>query len=88
MEKARKVLTFTYKGVPGYEVDRELAILEATVEMQKQQSIANKQVGFLEIFRGLNRKRFLIASWPKVLQQFVGECGRCFRKERDKNIFF
>lgn len=72
VDLARKILTFTYKGVDGYNVDRELAILVHTVEVQKQHDAAAKMLGPFAVFKGLNLKRFLIGSWPKVLQQFVG----------------
>lgn len=71
-EQARKVLVQKYQNVPGYDIDHELSIIEATIERQRAWSLEAKAHGPLAIFKGLNGKRFLIGSWPKVLQQFVG----------------
>jgi hypothetical protein len=71
-EQARKVLVQKYKNVAGYDIDHELSIIEATIERQRAWSLEAKSQGSLAIFKGLNGKRFLIGSWPKVLQQFVG----------------
>jgi len=68
-DQARKVLDFKFKGVPGYDVDRELGIIAATIEKQRQWDREAKAEGPFAMFKGLNGKRFLIGSWPKVLQQ-------------------
>lgn len=72
MDLARKILASSYKGVEGYEIERELNILAYTVEVQRQHDAEAKLLGPFAIFKGLNGKRFLIGAWPKVLQQFVG----------------
>jgi SP family general alpha glucoside:H+ symporter-like MFS transporter len=72
VDKARAVIQNKYKYVKGYNVDGELAIIAATIEQQRAMAAAGKAEGPLAIFKGLNGKRFLIGSWPKVLQQFVG----------------
>lgn len=87
MDRARKILDSNYKGVPGYDSDRELGIIAATIERQRENDQAARAEGPLAIFKGLNGKRFLIGSFPKVsprgshrtsshfaqvLQQFVG----------------
>lgn len=72
MDRARKVLVQKYGKIQGYNIDHELSILEATVDRQRAWSRETQAEGSLAIFKGLNRKRFLIGSWPKVLQQFVG----------------
>ncbi|WWD20939.1 hypothetical protein CI109_105417 [Kwoniella shandongensis] len=72
VEKARKVLQFKYGSVPGYDMERELGIIAATIEHQKRWDILAKAEGPFAMLKGLNGKRFLIGSWPKVLQQFVG----------------
>ena len=66
MDKARNVLVFKYKDVPEYDIDRELAIIAATIEKQRQWDREAKAEGAFAIFKGLNGKRFLIGSWPKV----------------------
>lgn len=71
-DRARNVLVQKYQNVPEYDIDYELSIIEATIERQRAWSLEAKAHGPLAIFKGLNGKRFLIGSWPKVLQQFVG----------------
>lgn len=66
MAKAIKVLKFKYGGIEGYDLDQELGIIAATIEEQRQWDIIAKAEGSLAIFKGLNLKRFLIGSWPKV----------------------
>ena len=66
VDTARNILSRTYKGVPGFDLETEIGILEATVEIQKVYDLQVKQEGPLAIFKGLNLKRFLIGSYPKV----------------------
>lgn len=61
-----------FKNVEGYNYDSEIAIMASTIETQRLMAIASKAEGPLAMLKGLNGKRFLIGSWPKVLQQFVG----------------
>lgn len=72
MDRARKVLVQKYKNIDGYDIDHELSILEATIERQRAWSLEANSQGAFAMLRGLNLKRFVIGSWPKVLQQFVG----------------
>lgn len=71
-DRCRKILTWKFKGVPGADVDKELSIIEETLAEQRRWDEIYKAQGIFAIFKGLNLKRFLIGSWPKVLQQFVG----------------
>lgn len=71
-EKARKVLVNKFKNVEGYNYDGEIAIMASTIETQRLLAIAANAEGPFAMLKGLNLKRFLIGSWPKVLQQFVG----------------
>lgn len=82
------MLEFKYGKVPGYDIERELGIIAASIESQKLWAEASRAEGYFAIFKGLGLKRFLIGSWPKVsllrlqggvtadlrqvLQQFVG----------------
>lgn len=70
--QAKKILTMKFSGVPQYDIDTELAIIEATIEDQRAFDKLSKAEGPLAMLKGLNLKRFLIGSFPKVLQQFVG----------------
>ncbi|WWD10134.1 hypothetical protein V865_008268 [Kwoniella europaea PYCC6329] len=72
LDKARNVLVKKFQNVPEYDIDGELAIIAATIERQRQWDMESAAEGPWAIFKGLNGKRFLIGSWPKVLQQFVG----------------
>lgn len=72
IEKAKKVLTWNYKGVPGFDADHEISIIAATIEQQKRWELESKAQGPFAILTGLNLKRFLIGCYPKVLQQFAG----------------
>jgi hypothetical protein len=66
MEQAKKVLSNKSKTIPGYDVEVELGIISATIERQREFSREQKLNGKFAIFKGLNGKRFLIGSWPKV----------------------
>jgi SP family general alpha glucoside:H+ symporter-like MFS transporter len=71
-EQAKKILASKFSNVPQYDVETEFAIIEATIENQREFDKASKSEGSLAMLKGLNLKRFLIGSFPKVLQQFVG----------------
>ncbi|WOO84104.1 High-affinity glucose transporter HXT2 [Vanrija pseudolonga] len=72
LERAKKVLQWNYKGVPGFDADHEISIIAATIEQQKRWELEAKSQGPFAILTGLNLKRFLIGCYPKVLQQFAG----------------
>ena len=44
----------------------------ATVEEERRIASETKNEGKLAVFKGINGWRLFIASWPKVMQQFVG----------------
>lgn len=46
--------------------------MTATIDMERYTAELNKEEGQWAIFEGRNLIRFIIASWPKVTQQFVG----------------
>jgi MFS family permease len=72
VDQCRKVLEWKFRGVPGADVDRELMVMQETIAEERRMNEVYKAQGLFAIFKGLNLKRFLIGSWPKVLQQFVG----------------
>lgn len=72
MEGASKVLKWKYGNIPGYSVEEEVAIIAATIEQQRIWRMEQGANGHWGMLKGLNLKRFLIGSYPKVLQQFVG----------------
>jgi len=79
MDKARKILSSNFKDVPGYDCEPELGVVVATIEMQQEWDRQAKSEGPFAIFQGLNLKRFLIGSWPKLCR-FHSPCrGRLIR---------
>lgn len=46
--------------------------MSATITHESRVAEQNKELGTWAVFKGRNAVRFLIASWPKVVQQFVG----------------
>lgn len=47
-------------------------VMVTTVQMERQLAEENKELGEWAIFQGRNLLRFVIAGWPKIVQQFVG----------------
>ncbi|KAK6077039.1 MFS alpha-glucoside [Seiridium cupressi] len=72
LEKAAKVLRFFNGKVEGYDVEEQIEVMTATVEVERQQAELHKELGLFAVFKGRNLLRFVIAGWPKVAQQFVG----------------
>jgi SP family general alpha glucoside:H+ symporter-like MFS transporter len=71
-EKARKTLLTLKGGVPGYDVDSEIAVMQNTITEQRHRAGETGKMPMKRIFMGLNGKRLIIALWPKLCQQFVG----------------
>jgi len=71
-ERARSSLAKLKKGVSGYNVDVEIAVMVNTVEQQRMRAEYKKALPWTAIFKGQNGKRLIIALWPKLTQQFVG----------------
>ncbi|KAJ5669429.1 hypothetical protein N7462_010499 [Penicillium macrosclerotiorum] len=72
LDKAAKVLQ-SYNGkVDGYDVQEQLEVMTTTVAQERILAEQNSKVGIWEVFKGRNFIRFIIASWPKIVQQFVG----------------
>ncbi|KAM0275909.1 hypothetical protein ACHAQH_007296 [Verticillium albo-atrum] len=71
-EKASKSLQILNRGVEGFNVQEHLDVMNATIQMENDLAAKNKEEDMWEVFRGRNLIRFIICSWPKVTQQFVG----------------
>ncbi|ORY58349.1 sugar transporter [Leucosporidium creatinivorum] len=59
-------------GVQQYDVDAEWEIMLATIEHERLEAEKLKTGSFIEIFKGTNGWRTLIACWPKCCQQLTG----------------
>lgn len=46
--------------------------MTATIAEERHLAKQNSEEGMFAVFQGRNMLRFIIASWPKVTQQFVG----------------
>lgn len=46
--------------------------MSATIAHERLLADQNKELDTWAVFRGRNLLRFIISSWPKVVQQFVG----------------
>ncbi|KAI0483399.1 general substrate transporter [Xylariaceae sp. FL0804] len=71
-EKAAKVLTRYNGHIAGYDVHEHIEIISATIEEEQSSAKTQGEEGLWAVFRGRNKLRFLIAAWPKILQQLVG----------------
>ncbi|KAG8631596.1 hypothetical protein KVT40_000736 [Elsinoe batatas] len=71
-EKAAKVLNLVNRDIPGYNAHEVINVMTATIEEEQYTAKKNAQQGAMAVFQGRNFIRFIIASWPKVTQQFVG----------------
>lgn len=70
--KARTLLQKLKGDIPGYSVDIEIAVLQNTVDEQRNRAHVVGKMPLKMIFQGLNLKRLIIALWPKLTQQAVG----------------
>lgn len=71
-DRARRVLGFLHRGIAQYDVEEHLAIMNKTIDDEREKSRLSENMGAFAIFRGINGWRLLIALWPKMMQQFVG----------------
>lgn len=71
-EKAAQVLRLCCGRVQGYNVDEQIGIMTATITEERRLAERNRSQGAWAVFQGRNLLRFLIAGWPKIVQQFVG----------------
>ncbi|PSK42897.1 High-affinity glucose transporter [Elsinoe australis] len=72
IDKAAKILSMCNRDIEGYNVHEVINVMVATIEEEQYTAKKNSQQGAMAVFQGRNFLRFIIASWPKVTQQFVG----------------
>ncbi|KAJ5946930.1 hypothetical protein N7454_003769 [Penicillium verhagenii] len=72
VDRAAKILQTYNGGVEGYDVQEQINVMDATVAEERRVAESNAENGKLAVFKGRNLIRFIIASWPKIAQQFVG----------------
>ncbi|KAF5002330.1 hypothetical protein FDECE_10646 [Fusarium decemcellulare] len=69
-DKARNALVRLHRPDPGFHVDEELNTIISAIEHEK--SVTRKDASYLDCFRGVDRRRTLLACLPMVMQQFGG----------------
>ncbi|KAL2842159.1 general substrate transporter [Aspergillus pseudoustus] len=69
-EAAQNVLLRLRGKEPGFAVNTEMAIINATIQHEQEES--SSKVSYLECFKGADLRRTLIACLPMVMQQFCG----------------
>ncbi|EPE07151.1 sugar transporter [Ophiostoma piceae UAMH 11346] len=72
MDKAETSLQILNGDIKDYDYKEQLEVMRATVAAERQLAEQNNELGQWSVFQGRNLLRFIIASWPKVTQQFVG----------------
>ncbi|TYJ54173.1 hypothetical protein B9479_005184 [Cryptococcus floricola] len=72
LDQAAKMLERYQGHLEGFNVADEVAIMTATLEESKLIAQRTGQQGTWAVFKGSNLFRLFIASWPKMIQQFVG----------------
>ncbi|OTB09490.1 hypothetical protein M426DRAFT_50433 [Hypoxylon sp. CI-4A] len=69
-DAAKKALLRIRGKEDGYDVETDLASIESTMVAEREASQENAT--YLECFKGVNRRRTLLACLPMVMQQFCG----------------
>ncbi|KAJ5256738.1 hypothetical protein N7478_012842 [Penicillium angulare] len=72
LDEAANVLRKFNGKVEGYDVQEQISVMDGTVTEERLLAERNAEIGKLAVFKGRNLIRFIIASWPKITQQFVG----------------
>lgn len=70
--QAKASLRRLYGNIPGYDVDREYAVMEKEIAHSKAIHAEGKRPRFAEIFKGVNLRRTLASMMPIMLQQLCG----------------
>ncbi|KAI1759237.1 general substrate transporter [Hypoxylon sp. FL1150] len=70
MEQAKSSLSKLRGNEPGYDVEEDIRLIEATIAHEKESH--DGSVSFLECFRGTDLRRTLLACLPMAMQQFLG----------------
>ncbi|KAJ5825160.1 hypothetical protein N7474_002298 [Penicillium riverlandense] len=69
-EKALKCMKQLYGGVKGYNIEEEYGIIARTIAHER--AILQDQPRYVDVFKGLNRKRTLTVMLLAISQQFAG----------------
>ncbi|OCF30852.1 hypothetical protein I316_07485 [Kwoniella heveanensis BCC8398] len=72
-DKGIKSLHRLYHKIPGYDAEVEYAIIRRTVEHERAFAIANKEVSYMSILKGVNGWRTFVASYELLTATFVGQ---------------
>ncbi|KAL6705693.1 hypothetical protein ACN47E_006482 [Coniothyrium glycines] len=72
LDQAHGVLSMCHERHENFDTQEQIDVMSATISHERILSEQNKELGIWAIFKGRNLLRFLIASWPKIVQQFVG----------------
>ncbi|KAM0754628.1 general substrate transporter [Meredithblackwellia eburnea MCA 4105] len=71
-EEGKAVLHKINGQIEGYSVEDEFNVMLSTIEEERRESELQKTQSFVQIFKGTNGWRTLIACWPKCMQQLTG----------------
>ncbi|WWC89683.1 uncharacterized protein L201_004608 [Kwoniella dendrophila CBS 6074] len=72
LDQASRILNRYHGHIEGYNASEEVGVMTATIEAEKVLAAKENQEGPFAVFQGTNLLRLIIASWPKIIQQFVG----------------
>ncbi|WWC69298.1 uncharacterized protein I206_103236 [Kwoniella pini CBS 10737] len=70
--KAKKVLGKIYKGVEGYDIDREYNAMLVEIQEEKYKSKSNSEVALKDIFMGPHLRRTFASLFALVMQNWSG----------------
>lgn len=68
----KKLLQQINGAVPEYDVEEEWAIIQRTVQLEREMALERKNESFTAIFKGINGLRTLAGMWSLVTSQFLG----------------
>ncbi|WVW82919.1 hypothetical protein I302_104933 [Kwoniella bestiolae CBS 10118] len=69
---AKKTLHKIYKGVEGYDIDREYNAMLVEIQEEKQKSHSNSEVALKDIFMGPHLRRTFASVFALVMQNWSG----------------
>ncbi|KAH7385043.1 general substrate transporter [Cadophora sp. MPI-SDFR-AT-0126] len=72
IDKAKKSLRFMYRGVTDFDYEHHIHLLVINIEHERAEANERKGVKWYEIFKGRDRLRTIISTWPLLSQQFIG----------------
>jgi hypothetical protein len=71
-EKAARALRFLNGGIPDYNVEHELAAMEHELVGERELAEAGARASWVDMFKGVDRRRTLVSSSIMMWQQCVG----------------